>query len=177
MDLTALRETIINADPETDWNRIGPGPYFTDAPDIDEDTFEQHDELAVLNADLSISVQWGMRARGSSGKSLEGYWQGASFPDESISVYYVDVFWHGSLVDRSQVVSVDGGRAVIPVGWRVARRGASTADGRPDYTFTYGYTRWDAGLADVVNGDGSSDWREYASRVGMAEGDDPRRSN
>lgn len=165
MNLLELRDRIIDTDMD-DWHRVTVGPYFTDAPDIDEDTVEQHSELLVYRHDLDITIQSGIRARGYGHvKRSEQLWGEAHFPDPEAHVIFVDVFWRGVLVDREIVAVVDGGRATIPVGTRTALNFNAEGPQPGKYEFEYSATTWQASLARLVDSD--RDWFDYTKRAGI----------
>lgn len=167
MKLTELRQLIIDSDVSS-WNVIPAGPYFTDAPNIDDDTFEQHGELLVFVPDVDLTIQAGMRARGrdhiEDATSLWG--DVVPFADPTVRVEYVDVFWRGVLVDRSELVVVDGGRAVIPLGSQQVLNWTDHSEPAPDkFEFSYSATTYEAALARVVDRD--REWSEYMDRAKM----------
>ena len=165
MELRELRQTIMESE-FFHWNVVETGPYFTDAPDIDEHTVEQHDELLVLTSDVDITIQHGLRARGMNQiTEASQLWENAHFPDPSASVHFVDVFYRGNLVDRESVVWVDGARAAIPLGSRKALNYDSTGP-RPDKVeFAYTATAWQAALATLADHD--REWANYTKRAGI----------
>ncbi|MFD6094563.1 hypothetical protein ACFWGN_20825 [Oerskovia sp. NPDC060338] len=165
MNLLELRDTIINSSID-DWHNVTVGPYFTDAPDIDEDTVEQHQELMVYRSDIDVTIQHGLRARGYDQiKKATQLWHDAHFPDPAAHVEFVDVFWRGVLVDREHVVTVDGGRASIPMGIRDTLNYVSGKPRPEKFEFAYRATRWQAALARLVDGD--RDWADYTKRAGI----------
>ncbi|KZM34533.1 hypothetical protein [Oerskovia enterophila] len=165
MNLFKLREIIINS-PIDDWHNVTVGPYFTDAPDIDNDTVEQHSELMVYRHDIDLTIQHGLRARGFDRViDSQALWPDAHFPDSTAYVEFVDVFWRGVLVDREEVVRVDGGRASIPLGKKTALNYVSGQPHPKKYEFEYSATTWQAALARLVDGD--RDWADYTKQAGI----------
>ncbi len=69
-----------------------------------------HTLRAAFKPDLSLNIAAGLRPEGDERLSFD--W--ANFPDPKIRASLVDVFWNGALVYRDQVLTVDGGRAVLP---------------------------------------------------------------
>jgi hypothetical protein len=61
----------------------------------------------------------------------------------------VDVFHRGALVDRKLYVVADGGRYYVPIPRRTFpnKNGIGDDLGEPEFH----YTRWDLGLARIVN--------------------------
>lgn len=164
--LDEIRSLIINSDLERDWHDIDSGPFFTDAPDVDEDTFHQHDSLLVFRDDVSLTIQWGMRPnyQHEQLRTVSELWHEASFPDESIRIYRADVFWNGSLIDRENVVSVDGGRALMPLGTRTVPPGYEPRTSGP-VNWVYSCTQWQAGLAYLL--DSGREHDRYFEQTGM----------
>ena len=151
MQLHDLRQLIINSEPE-DWHEIPAGAFFTNAPNIDTGSFEQHDLLLVFRDDVDLTVQWGMRARGFDyTTSIKDLWPDAEFPDPSINVYHVDIFWRGVLVDRENLVSVDGGRAYLPLGSRRCTNLPALDEPRPTKAeYEYTASPWQTALARIL---------------------------
>jgi hypothetical protein len=164
--LDETRSLIINSDRERDWHDLAAGPFFTDAPDVDEDTFHQHDNLLVYRDDVALTIQWGMRPNYQhlQLKRVSELWQEASFLDESIHIYRADVFWNGTLIDRENVVSVDGGRALLPLGTRTVPPGYEPRISGP-VAWVYSCTSWQAALAFLL--DSGGEHRRYFEETGM----------
>lgn len=167
MELQELRQAIMDSE-FFHWHVVDVGPYFTDAPDIDEDTVEQHEELLVLKSNIDITIQHGLRTRGRDDITLATQlWEEAAFPDPSAHVYFVDVFYRGTLVDRESVVSVDGGRALIPLGNRKTVNYKANGPQPKKFEFAYTASAWQMALAMIVDHD--RDWGDYTKRAGIIE--------
>jgi len=166
MKLDDIRGLIISSDREVDWNDIEPGPYFTDAPDVDEKTFRWHTGLIVYRHDVRLSIQWGMEW-GHIGRQVTkatDLWDDAAFPDEQARVELADIFWAGALVDRERVVVVDGGRGLLPLG----ERHALNYDRRnppQKVEWEYSASRWQTELARLL--DGGHDFDQYFRGAGL----------
>ena len=65
---------------------------------------EAHYSRAAWKQDVSLGLAWGLRAQ----DDFTEAWT-ERFPDSRASSHFVDSLWNGSLVDRWQRVSVDGG--------------------------------------------------------------------
>ncbi len=112
-------------------------------------------DLAVLRADVAISVAWGRQHMNGESWSHEPW--SHVFPDRDIRGFYVDVRWHGQPVHGDLVLSVDGGRAYLPsgapiveedkgiVGMRVTRREVALA--RLVDELSQGHSEFDSYLA------------------------------
>lgn len=167
--LDEIRQMIIDSGPEH-WHKPQPGPYFTDGYDVDENAFRSHDELYVFKPDVDLTIQegleWGHNSREIT-KSTQ-VWDCVEFPDETVRVRFADIFWRGVLVDRVQVVSVDGARAVLPFGSRTLKNGpmpmGSAARGfTPEWDNTA--TAFETAVARIVDGD--REFEEYFRQSGM----------
>lgn len=167
MTLDELRQLIIESDREHDWHRLPAGPYFTDAPDIDEDTFRQHDELLVYRHDLDLTVQWGLEWGDGERKQVSDYWHDVTFPDMSVKVCFADVFWRRSLVDRVEILAVDGHRAYLPLGTQqaIGYDSSKPPHQQENVTWEYSATAFEVGLARVING--NRDFDRYFNQSGL----------
>lgn len=168
--LNDIRQMVIGSGPE-DWYRPQVGPYFTDAYDVDEDVFRFHTELLVCRNDVDLTVQHGMKWGHTSQQvsKVDDLWDDVVFPDPSAKVFLADVFWRGALVDRVEMVGVDGYRAVLPVGDREAIH----ADGEPltldrnvKVQWRYVASSYEVALAHVIS-DGR-DFERYLTAVGFS---------
>lgn len=72
---------------------------------------DKHGNYAAYARDLSISLAWGL---GTENKALKESWTQV-FDDKNAHLYFLDFFYNGALVHRETVVSVDGGRCVLPL--------------------------------------------------------------
>lgn len=74
----------------------------------------EHYSIAVYQEDVSLTLAWGLDYRG--GESWEeSAWKHA-FPDPKVYGYFADVQWNGVVIERHLLLSVDGGRYVLPSG-------------------------------------------------------------
>jgi hypothetical protein len=168
MRLDEIRQLIVDHDDrDAFWHAPQTGPYFTDAPDVDEDTFRQHSELFVYTGDVDLTIQagleWGHLAH--QVKRADAIWDDVAFPDESARVSYADIFWRGVLVDRISVITVDGGRATLPVGTRARRDRDVPFKPGMKVVWDYSATAFEAAVARVV--DGGRDFDSYFRQTGM----------
>ena len=72
---------------------------------------DKHSSYAAFAKDLSISLAWGL---GLKNKELNESWTQV-FPDKSARMYFLDFFYNKALIYRETVVSVDGGRCILPL--------------------------------------------------------------
>jgi hypothetical protein len=69
-----------------------------------------HAEIAVYAPDISICMAFGFQHQ----EKFQEKWA-SSFPDPRASSFFVDVFYNNALVFRHRYVTVDGGRAYLPI--------------------------------------------------------------
>ena len=122
MTLRELLHTIISSS-RSDWNTIvcwgtHSGPSYRDQFEFYQIYEGQHNVLhsdshgmvASYKPDLSITMAWGLTAN----RNFDETWA-TNFPDPNASSHHVDVFFNNALVYRDLFVSVDGGRAKLPL--------------------------------------------------------------
>lgn len=156
MKLDEIRAMVLDSDRELDWHEIIVGTYFTEVPDVDNDTFEWHSSMIVYKNDVDLTIQWGMDARGKDHiKTADQLWrEHGAFPDPAARVGLADVFWRGSLVDRIEYVVVDGGRALLPIGdQRALNYDHSLLPGDQEIEWEYSATAWEVGLVRLLSDD------------------------
>lgn len=71
---------------------------------------ESHGMYAVYKPNISVSLAYGLTLN----DDFKEKWAN-SFPDPQASSHYLDLFYINSFVDRIVYVSVDGGRAKLPI--------------------------------------------------------------
>lgn len=79
------------------------------------DSFPNH---AVYKEDVNLSMAWGLdrdERHWESNRMPLSFDFSENFPDTSVSVFFADVFWAGTLVERRYLISVDGGRCALPM--------------------------------------------------------------
>ncbi len=168
MRLDEIRRLIVDhPDRDPYWHRVPSGPYFAEVPDR-QDTIRQHDALFVFRGDVDLTIQsglqWGHQSR--TVTRAGQIWDDVDFTDQTAAVSYADVFWRRSLVDRVCVVTVDGGRATLPVGARRAlnsEHGLLTRGDRVEWE--YSATAFETAVARIVDGDHEFD--RYFEHTGM----------
>lgn len=122
MDLREYEKLIVDTS-EEDWTKIscwgaGSGPSFYNKFDVwttgsgkfENLEIDSHSEYFSLKKDLLVSVACGIK---SNDDFLEDW--ANKFSDSHASSYFVDFFYSGVLVYRDLCVSVDGGRASLPL--------------------------------------------------------------
>jgi hypothetical protein len=122
MRLNELMDKIIGSS-RSDWHKItcwgantGPSYHnaftFYDTWQGNEGVLQEdsHSNVAVYIPDVSITLAFGLRALA----DFKEEWAN-KFPDSHASSSYVDVFYNNALVFRDVYVTVDGGRANLPL--------------------------------------------------------------
>jgi hypothetical protein len=71
---------------------------------------DSHPYAAAYRPNLSITMAWGL----DSNKNFREEWAN-QFPDPQASSEFVDIVFNGALVFRLMYVTVDGGRAFLPL--------------------------------------------------------------
>jgi len=170
MNINELRSTVLAAAADS-WRMLPIGPFFHDRLHVDGDydatTFSHtHSHRAVLSSDIDISIEWGM----DDGRERDEHhlWAETSgFPDPAVNTQGVDVFYRGSLVDRTQILAVDGNRSYVPT-YRMVR----VDDGDPvnvevaKYAFHTSF--WEFHLTGLINQlVGLDDFESYVTQSGI----------
>jgi hypothetical protein len=122
MTFDEVIETIASSERDEWWSEpcwgARSGPSYHYQPEfwelIDGDTnvlkMKEHSNVAAYKPDVSITIAWGL-------KFLDDFkeeWAN-KFPDPHASGGYLDVFYNNALVFRDVYVTVDGGRAKLPL--------------------------------------------------------------
>lgn len=170
MDLRSLLDTVASTPPDG-WHRVpdvtppvammtafGETKYGGD----ERYTLEaySHHELAVLIADPSISIAWGMKAD----DDLEFEFR---FADNKKHSVYADVLLTGALVHREPVLVIDGGRAYLPFP-RTIWVEKSEHDPMDGESIGNAVTEWEHAfvrLVDVLRG--AKEFDKYFERAGF----------
>jgi len=165
MNLEGLLALINESNPE-DWYTISQGPTFRDQLNEitsnmetggkkDEHWIElnSHHTTAVYRPDIAITISFGMSWQ----KDFDEPWA-KKCPDPHASGYYVDVYYYGALVYRDVYVTVDGGRAKLPI-----------PKSRTELIVPQGYHQF-IRLINSIQGP-PSQYDEYFGRVGLQIGD------
>lgn len=97
------------------WNVILEGPLYNYNLGNSGETATVagwHSGRAVLMDDVDVAIEWGMPT-----SMFDREWkpEWSAFPDPVAHPEYCDILYRGSLVDRVEVASIDGGRAVLPI--------------------------------------------------------------
>lgn len=117
MTLKEYENLIVNTD-KNDWTEIGYGPLYLNefgvwtkgSGEFDNIKIHSHHSYMSLKKNLLVSVAWGLKQN----NNFREDWANG-FPDPQASSGLVDFFYSGILVYRDIYVSVDGGRAVLPL--------------------------------------------------------------
>ena len=114
MNLASYISTIL-ATSKTDWTSVMRPVFLQSASEVQANTarwieIEEHDALYTLKSDLAVSIAVGLPRSG----SFSEPWA-ANFPDPNPRAYYADMCINGRPIERVMVVTVDGGRATLPL--------------------------------------------------------------
>ena len=122
MRLNEVMDKVIGSQ-RRDWHKItcwgaGSGPSyrnnftFYETSEGPEGVLHEssHSNVAVYIPDVSITLAFGLDAD----EEFKGEWVN-KFTDSDASSSYVDVFYNNALVFRDLYVTVDGGRAILPL--------------------------------------------------------------
>ncbi len=139
---------VVTASKPEDWEVIdvGSGPLYLERHgEVSNGSgqlwveVDSHYYLAVYKPDVSLRIAWGIRV-GDKWESVEDRW---IWPDRSMERFAVDAFWHGALVARWALLSVDGGNCYLPD----ADRATVQTD---DSTKGYQTVAWTAKASDIA---------------------------
>ena len=122
MNLAELM-SIVCSSPPSDWNHIScwgasGGPSYRDHF-VFYDTYKgnsnvrvgsSHSNVAAYIPDPSITLAFGLTRL----DDFREPWV-KNFPDEHATASFVDVYYYGALVFRTEYVTVDGGRTKLPL--------------------------------------------------------------
>lgn len=126
---------------------------------------EYHDSIAVLKADIDIRIAWGYDP--DFGERRRQFFGEHTFPDSAIGVELSDVFFRGALVQRRHLISVDGGRAVLPMP-RTRRKADTAPTSRSHDDFEQVVTRQAVNCARLVDRlSGNTEFDTYLYRSGL----------
>jgi hypothetical protein len=120
MTLKEVLDTIISST-ETDWWTEAcwgatSGPSYRDQLDWATSgesnivKVNSHSNVGTYKANVAITIAWGLEYL----DNFQEDWAN-KFPDPSASGRFLDVFYNGALVFRGRYVSVDCGRAILPI--------------------------------------------------------------
>lgn len=115
MRLTDLLTTIYSSDPEH-WNSIDPpyAKYLThlevEGRSVQAESFGYHAKwIYVEDIHISLAISEEIDRQGSDYQADWNVW-----PDKRIEEHYLDILVGGQVVFRQLVLSVDGGRVILP---------------------------------------------------------------
>ncbi|MGX1025377.1 hypothetical protein RKD37_000188 [Streptomyces ambofaciens] len=179
MRLADIRNTIEQSTNE-DWHHIGcwgggSGPSFHDrwerwgtlgGEELSKWSLdlESHGNTLVNRENVALTIAWGITVN----KGMTPDWN--TFPDDRPVDYQVgDVFWNGALVDRHLLVSVDGGRVILPVPKPIYdKREGKTIVAR------FEVTRFERAFARLLhNAEPGEDFDRYYKDAGFVTVDNP----
>jgi hypothetical protein len=121
------------------WDVISNGPLFlhgymvSSGPGSDPQitAVEEHYLMAVLRDDIDVRIAWGYDPNFGRGEE-DTYFKEHAFADPKVSAELGDVFYRGALVQRHWLLSVDSGRALLPMPTRRLIEGADLMSRDPN---------------------------------------------
>ena len=146
MNYWKLLDAVLESDPEH-WQRVNTGPG----------TLGPWDSLWVYGSDVAISLALGAPHNQGEGWTHEK-WSHA-FPDRKVYGHYAELRYNGSPAHADLLLSVDGGRAVLPSG-RLLDGGAGMAATRQEMAF--------ARLVDQIERGARSQFQDYVDRANIS---------
>lgn len=156
-----------------DWSRI-PGPtqpqYVGEVISSNDHWLEvsEHYTRYVYHHDISISIAIGMPTHA---REDTLYFEGIVFTDPAIRGLYADILYDGQVVHRDHLISVDGGRALLPLpNYEVAPSGAALGMEAFAYSATTNAVSF-ARLIDELSGAQAFD--HYMARANIIEVPNP----
>jgi hypothetical protein len=163
MNFWELRGVIQKSD-SSEWRKVDEGPTYRSrfaasyGPGQENFRLEEdsHHTVAVYIPDVDITIAYGMGEdfphADRSGEIDRHFAWMENFADKSgFKICRADIFWRGSLVDRTDYILVDGYRAALPIG------------GGHDGLDITEFDRDIARLVDEI--DGHREFNSYYSRV------------
>ncbi len=111
MELHRILEIV--ADCDATYFELVRGPWGTAfSIDVSDGTvgFYGHHARAVFRADVAVAIEFGLQY--DDGRDWQEPW--ATFADRTIRGFWADITYNGQVVLRRLMLSVDGGRCVLP---------------------------------------------------------------
>jgi hypothetical protein len=172
---------VVQGSVANDWHKIDSvGPTYrerwhtwtgySDGEATNGLSVDSHYAHAVYKHDVNLSLTWGMDRSwdpmsGRPDRDDSFDWSKGN-PDPSVGVFFADIFWGGTLVDREFLIHVDGGRGVVPLGTTRRKPGASFT-GRSPSDFYESCTMWERDFAELIDTlDGGSEFDRYFGVTG-----------
>jgi hypothetical protein len=116
------------------WEVTNDGPTFLHGYMLGGDRIsgvEEHHSIAVLQRDIDVRIAWGYDPNFGRGEE-DTYFKEHAFADPKVSAELGDVFYRGALVQRHWLLSVDSGRALLPMPTRRLIEGADLMSRDPN---------------------------------------------
>ena len=122
VDLFKIQNDLIADLTAEAWYRIGiAGPDFHyrwssgSGPDGEfSNVMGEHYSAAVCREEPSLTMSWGLDVHARSERQELHFDWAKSFVNTSVRPFWVDFFWNNALIDRVELVSIDGGHGTIP---------------------------------------------------------------
>ncbi|MFL0243238.1 hypothetical protein ACJH6J_27915 [Mycobacterium sp. SMC-18] len=110
MNYLTILDTVENSLPE----------HWTEVTDVVTD--DGHHNVYVFHDDAAITLAWGKDHR--DGQPWTEAWsQAGGFPDNKIYGHWFDIRYHGVVIHRDLLLSVDGHRGELPSGQPISEKG------------------------------------------------------
>ncbi|MCK5752454.1 MULTISPECIES: hypothetical protein [unclassified Mycolicibacterium] len=87
--------------------------YWTEVTDVN--TEDGHHKVYVFHDNAAITLAWG-KDHLEGQPWTEAWSQAGGFPDDKIYGHWFDIRYNGVVIHRDLVLSVDGGRGILPSG-------------------------------------------------------------
>lgn len=97
MDLSSIENMILSSNANSDWSGLSKGM----------------NSIRYLNKDVNIRVECSYDNEDVQNKDFKEKWAN-NHPDPKATGYYFNLFYSATLLKRIILVSVDGGRALLP---------------------------------------------------------------
>lgn len=75
----------------------------------------EHYSHAVCREEPSLTMSWGLDVHAHSERNELHFEWAKNYVNTSVQPFWVDFFWNNALIDRVELVSIDGGHGSIPI--------------------------------------------------------------
>ncbi|PRZ34790.1 hypothetical protein CLV47_12322 [Antricoccus suffuscus] len=178
MKFTDVRDIIQSSRP-SDWNYVpcwgsDSGPSYrtkwekmTGPNSTWELHHQEHDHIAAYKPDVGVTLAWGMPMYADNHPEMTPDWIDKFPLVDSVSYYFIDVFWNGSVIDRDLYTVMDS-RTYLPLPNPIYNE---TAVGSTAARERYEVTHYQVALARLVNNLANhqdTDFDQALNRTGFA---------
>jgi hypothetical protein len=170
MDMDSLIGTVIGSTPEAWTQLVGPTGFhdliqYSSSEGGTWIESRTHHHWWTYLPDVSIALAYGLPYHEDQRLTFVGF---PELPDPAITGYYTDVLYHGTPVHRVTMISVDGGRAVLPMPYYATAESSEATHGFENLGLKA--PRKEIALARLVNlliGHPAGAFDEYFKRSGI----------